>query len=174
MHRTAFITCSRNLANILPNFCSFPLVVLTMARWLEFSHLLGRFRNISVGDMHQPGSYSSSGGYGDIYEEDRYGGRDEERNGYGRDEEKYGRYGGDSYSRDGDRYGRGYDECSRDGNRDDDHRGRSRSVDDHSYDSRSRSSDRDRNRAYDDDGQYSSRFVFAPFCISKKALFFVT
>ncbi|XP_009757776.1 clathrin interactor EPSIN 3 isoform X1 [Nicotiana tabacum] len=116
-----------------------------------------KFRNTSVGDMHQPGSYSSSGGYGDRYEEDRYGGRDEERNGYGRDEEKYGRY-GDSYSRDGDRYGRGYDERSRDGNKDDDHRGRSRSVDDYSYDSRSRSSDRDKNRAYDDDdGQYSSR-----------------
>lgn len=136
-----------------------------MASCLDISHLLGRFRNTSVGDMHQPGSYSSSGGYGDRYEEDRYGGRDEERNGYGRDEDKYGRY-GDSYSRDGDRYGRGYDERSRDGNRDDDHRGRSRSVDDYSYDSRSRSSDRDRNCAYDDDGQYSSRFVFAPFCIS--------
>ncbi|XP_059302868.1 clathrin interactor EPSIN 2 isoform X2 [Lycium ferocissimum] len=112
-----------------------------------------KFRNPSMGDMHR--------GYGDRYEEDRYGGRDEERNGYGRekewgykDEDKYGRY-GDPCSRDGDRYGRGYDERSRDGNRDDDHHGRSRSVDD--YSNGSRSSDRDRDRAYDDDGQYSSR-----------------
>ncbi|MCD7447175.1 hypothetical protein HAX54_025521 [Datura stramonium] len=111
-----------------------------------------KFHNTSMGDMHRH-----------VYEEDRYGGRDEERNGYGRekelgygDEDKYGRY-GDSNSHDGDRYGRGYDDHSRDGNRDDDHRGRSQSVDDYSNGSRSRSSDRNRDRAYDDDGQYSSR-----------------
>uniref|UniRef100_A0A0V0IVN3 Putative clathrin interactor EPSIN 2-like n=1 Tax=Solanum chacoense TaxID=4108 RepID=A0A0V0IVN3_SOLCH len=109
--------------------------------------------------MHRPGSYSSSGGYGDRYEEERYRGRDEERNGYGRekewgyrDEDKYGRY-GNSYSHDGDRYGRGYDDHSQDENRDDDHR---QSVDDYSNDSRSTSYD-NRDRAYDDDGQYSPR-----------------
>ncbi|XP_006364669.1 clathrin interactor EPSIN 2 [Solanum tuberosum] len=121
-----------------------------------------KFHNTSRGDMHRPGSYSSSGGYGDRYEEERYRGRDEERNGHGRekewgyrDEEKYGRY-GNSYSHDGDRYGRGYDDRSQDENRDDDHRGRSQSVDDYSNDSRSTSYD-NRDRAYDDDGQCSPR-----------------
>ncbi|KAM3337497.1 clathrin interactor EPSIN 2 isoform X1 [Capsicum galapagoense] len=116
-----------------------------------------KFRNTSAGGMYRPG------GYGDRFDEDRYGGRDEERNGYGRerewgyrDEDRYGRY-GDSNSRDGDRYGRDYDEHSRDGHKDDDYRGRSRSVDDYSYGSRSRSSDRYREQTNDDDGQYSSR-----------------
>ncbi|KAK4733003.1 hypothetical protein R3W88_025991 [Solanum pinnatisectum] len=120
-----------------------------------------KFHNTSRSDVHRPGSYSSSGGYGDRYEGERYRGRDEERNGYGRekewgyrDEDKYGRY-GNSYSHDGDCYGRGYDDRSQDENRDDDHRGRSQSVDDYSNDSRSISSDRNRDRAYDDDGQYS-------------------
>nr|XP_016460874.1 PREDICTED: clathrin interactor EPSIN 2-like [Nicotiana tabacum]XP_016460875.1 PREDICTED: clathrin interactor EPSIN 2-like [Nicotiana tabacum] len=121
-----------------------------------------KFRNTSTGGMYRPGSYSGSGGYGDRFDEDRYGGRDEERNGYGRereyykDDDKYGRY-GDSNSRDGDRYGRDYDERSRDGYKDDDYRGRSRSTDDFNYGSRSRSSDRYRDRGNDDDGQYSSR-----------------
>ncbi|XP_030937916.1 clathrin interactor EPSIN 2-like [Quercus lobata] len=124
-----------------------------------------KFRTASsTGGMYRPGSY------GDRYEDDRYegryGSRDEDRNGYGygkeremgyRDDDRYGRY-GDSNSRDGDRYGRDYDErSSRDGYRDDDYRGRSRSVDDYQYGSRSRSSDRDKDRAFDDDGQYSSR-----------------
>jgi hypothetical protein len=115
--------------------------------------------------MYRPGSYSSTGGYGDRYEDDRYegryGSRDEDMNGYGkeRDDDRYGRY-GDSSSRDGDRYGRDYEErSSRDGYRDDDYRGRSRSVDDNQYGSRSRSSDIDKDRAFDDDGQYSSRYV---------------
>ena len=122
---------------------------------------VNRFRNTpSTGGMYRPGSYS------DKYEDDRYGGRDEDRNGYGygkdrewgsRDDDRYGRS-GDSYSRDGDRYGREYDERNgREGYRDDDYHGRSRSVDEYQYGSRSRSSDRERERAYDDDGQYSSR-----------------
>lgn len=120
-----------------------------------------KYRNTSGGGMYKPSSYSGTGGYGDRYEDDRYGSRDEDRNGYGREREsgddRYGRY-GDSYGRDADRYGSNYDErTSRDGYRDDDYRGRSRSVDDHNYSSRSRSSDRDRDRAYEDDGQYSSR-----------------
>ncbi|KAL2487165.1 ENTH domain-containing protein [Abeliophyllum distichum] len=52
-------------------------------------------------------SYSSREGYGDIYDEDHYGSKDDDRNGYGRerewgqrDDDRYGRY-GDSYGRDG-------------------------------------------------------------------------
>ncbi|XVF37809.1 hypothetical protein REPUB_Repub20aG0042900 [Reevesia pubescens] len=111
-----------------------------------------KFRNTSTG---RPGS----GGYGDRYDYG-YGSRDDDQNGYGRDREygyrdddRYGRY-GDSNSRDGDRYGRDYeDRNSRDGYRDDDYRGRSRSVDGDQYGTRSRSSDRD--RAFDDDGASS-------------------
>ncbi|KAL3351237.1 hypothetical protein AABB24_019707 [Solanum stoloniferum] len=106
-----------------------------------------KFRNTSAGGMYRPGSQSGSGGYGDRFDEDRYGYRDEEKN---------GRY-GDSNSRDGDRYGRDYDDSSRDGNKDDDYRGRSRSTDDYNYGSRSRSSDRYRDHTNDDDVQYSSR-----------------
>ncbi|KAK3015065.1 hypothetical protein RJ639_007035 [Escallonia herrerae] len=116
-----------------------------------------KYRNTSGGGMYRPG------GYDDDRNEGRYGSRDEDRNGYGRerewgyrDDDRSGRY-GDSYSRDGDRYGREYEErYGRDGFRDDDYRGRSRSVDDYHYGSRSRSSDRERDRAYEDDGQYSS------------------
>ncbi|GMI64399.1 EPSIN2 [Hibiscus trionum] len=112
-----------------------------------------KFRNTSTGGMYRPGS----GGYGDRYE-DHSGNRGyDDQNGYGRereygyrDDERYGRY-GDSNSRDGDRYGRDpEDRYSRDGYRDDDYRGRSRSVDDYQYGTRSRSSDRD--RASDEDG----------------------
>ncbi|OVA11382.1 Epsin domain [Macleaya cordata] len=119
-----------------------------------------KFRNTtSTGGMYRP-----SGGYGDRYDDDRYGGRDDDRNGYGRERE-YGyrdddrsSRGGDSYSRDGDRYGRDSEErYGRDGYRDDDYRGRSRSNDDYQSGSRSRSSDRYRERAFDDDGRYSSR-----------------
>ncbi|XP_058183962.1 clathrin interactor EPSIN 2-like isoform X2 [Rhododendron vialii] len=115
-----------------------------------------KFRNTSMGGMYRPSSYS---GDDDRYE-GRYGSRDDDRNGYGRerewgsrDDERYGKYGGD-----GDRYSRDSDErYGRDGYRDDDHRGRSRSIDDYQYGSRSRSADRERERAYEDDGQYSSR-----------------
>ncbi|XP_039071052.1 clathrin interactor EPSIN 2-like isoform X1 [Hibiscus syriacus] len=108
-----------------------------------------KFRNTSTGGMYRPGS----GGYGDRYDYDRYGNRDyDDQNGNGRDREygyrdddRYGRY-GDSNNRDGDRYGR-------DGYKDDDYRGRSRSVDDYEYGTRSRSSDRD--RAFDEDGASS-------------------
>ncbi|CAI9117386.1 OLC1v1018772C1 [Oldenlandia corymbosa var. corymbosa] len=119
-----------------------------------------KYRNTAAGGMYRPGSYSS--GYDDDRYDGRYGGRDEDRNGYGRerewgsrDDDRYGRY-GDSYGRDGDRYNRDEDRYARDGYRDDDYRGRSRSVDDYQYGSRSRSSDRDRDRSYEDDGQYSS------------------
>ncbi|XWS35258.1 hypothetical protein CRYUN_Cryun21dG0110700 [Craigia yunnanensis] len=115
-----------------------------------------KFRNTSGGGMYRPGS----GEYGDKYDYDRHGSREEDHNGYRRDKEygyrdddRYGRY-GDSNSRDGDRYGRDYeDRYSRDGYRDDDYRGRSRSVDGDQYGTRSRSSDRD--RAFDDDGASS-------------------
>ncbi|POO03412.1 ENTH domain containing protein [Trema orientale] len=125
-----------------------------------------KFRSTSSsGGMYRPGS----GGYGDRYEDERYGSRDDDR--YGRNGDSYGRerewgyrdddrYGknGDSYSRDGDRYGRDYEErYGRDGYRDDDYRGRSRSIDDNQYGPRSRSSDRDRESSFNDDGQYSSR-----------------
>ncbi|XP_028954657.1 clathrin interactor EPSIN 2-like isoform X2 [Malus domestica] len=121
-----------------------------------------KFRNTSsTGGMYRPGSHSSLGGYGDKYDDDhyegRYGGRDEDRNGYGRERE-WGYRDDDRYSRDGDRYGREYDERNgREGYRDDDYRGRSRSVDDYRHGSRSRSSDRERERSIDDDGHYSSR-----------------
>ncbi|KAL2485409.1 Clathrin interactor EPSIN 2 [Abeliophyllum distichum] len=119
-----------------------------------------KYRNTSMGNMYRPGSYSSGGGYGDRYDEDSYGSRDDDRNGYGRerewgqrDDDRYGRY-GDSYGRDGDKY---EERSGRGGYRDDDYRGRSRSIDNYQYGSRSRSADRDRDRAYEDDGQYSSR-----------------
>ncbi|CAH9108862.1 unnamed protein product [Cuscuta europaea] len=122
-----------------------------------------KYRNTSTDNMYRPGSYSNSGGYGDRYDEDRNGGRDDDRNGYGRerewgrDEDRYGRYGGDSYGRDGDRYGRDSDErYSRDGYKDDDYSGRGQSADEYHSGSR-RSSDRERDNAYDDDAQYSSR-----------------
>ncbi|PIN21712.1 Equilibrative nucleoside transporter protein [Handroanthus impetiginosus] len=127
-----------------------------------------KYRSTPMGSMYRPGSYSGSGGYGDRYDEDRYEGRygyrDDDRNGYGRerdggsrDDDRYGRY-GDSYGREGDRYGRDYEErYGRDAYRDDDYRGRGQSIDDYHYGSRSRSVEGDRNRANEDDGQYSSR-----------------
>ncbi|PSS35893.1 Clathrin interactor EPSIN like [Actinidia chinensis var. chinensis] len=119
-----------------------------------------KFRNVSMGGMHRP----NTGGYDDDRYDGRYGRGDDDRNGYGRerewgsrDDDRSGRY-GDAYGRDGDRYSRDSDERSgRDGYRDDDYRGRSRSIDDYQYGSRSRSSDRERDRAYEDDGHYSSR-----------------
>lgn len=115
-----------------------------------------KFRSTTAGGMYRPGSYSSSGGYGDRYDYDRNEGRygNDDQNGYGRereygyrDDDRYSRN-GDSYSRDGDRYSRDYeDRYSRDVYRDDDYRGRSRSVDAY-QDGSSRNSD---------DGQLSSR-----------------
>ncbi|XP_057499152.1 clathrin interactor EPSIN 2-like isoform X1 [Actinidia eriantha] len=121
-----------------------------------------KFRNVSMGGMHRP----NTGGYDDDRYDGRYGSRDDDRNGYGRerewgsrDDDRSGKY-GDTYGRDGDRYSRDSDERSgRDGYRDDDYRGRSRSIDDYQYGSRSRSSDRERDRAYEDDGHYSSRGI---------------
>jgi len=131
---------------------------------LYSNSLFGRFRNASPGGMNRPGSYDDDG---------RYGNRDEDRNGYGygkereynyRDDERYGKY-GDSYGRDGDHNGE--ERYGRDGYRDDDYQGRSRSIDD--YGSRSRSSDRDRDHAFDDDGQSSSRY-----CSNFSIEFFIT
>ncbi|KAL2323816.1 hypothetical protein Fmac_022874 [Flemingia macrophylla] len=116
-----------------------------------------KFRNNAPGGMYRPGSYSSSGAYGDRYEDDRYGNRDEDRSGYGYGREREGSYKDDDrYSHDGDRYGRDYEErYSRDGYRDDEYR--RRSVDEDQYGSRSRNSDRDHDHNFYDDGQRSSR-----------------
>ncbi|KAI7728677.1 hypothetical protein M8C21_009675 [Ambrosia artemisiifolia] len=91
-----------------------------------------KFHNTSGSAKYRPGSYPGAGGY------------DEDRNGYG-------------YGRESDGYRYGEERYGRDQYRDDEYRGR-RSVDGDSYDRRSRSSDdRERERAYADDGQYSSR-----------------
>ncbi|XP_077227079.1 clathrin interactor EPSIN 3-like [Tasmannia lanceolata] len=109
----------------------------------------------STGGMYRPSSYSSMGGLGDRYDDDRYGNRDEDRNGYGRERE-LGYKDDDRYGRGGDRDGRDSDErYSRDGYRDDDYRS-SRSTDDYQY-GRHRSFDRERDRPYEDDDRYSSR-----------------
>ncbi|XP_068664777.1 clathrin interactor EPSIN 2-like isoform X2 [Aristolochia californica] len=110
-----------------------------------------KFRTPSAGGMYRPSSYSGTGGgYGDRYDDDRYG---EDRNGYGRDRE-WGHCDDDRYGRGGDRYGRDGDErYGRDGYRDEDYRG-SRGNDE--YGSRNKNYDRDRDR-YDDDDKYSSR-----------------
>lgn len=116
-----------------------------------------------MGGMYRPGS----GGYGDRYDDDRYegrsGNRDDDRNGYGRERE-WGSRDDDRYGRDGDRYGRDNEEqFGRDRYRDDDYRGRSQNIDDYNYGSRSRSADPERNRANEDDGQYSSRSAESQF-----------
>ena len=131
--------------------------------------------------MYKPGSYTSGGGYGERYEDDRYegsyGSRDEDPNGYGRerewrsrDDDKYSKY-GDSSNRDRDYYGRESEERSgRDGYKDNSSRGRSQNGDDYNYGVRSKSSERD--RTYEDDSQYSSRYstctlhcIFSFFCM---------
>ncbi|XP_019429566.1 PREDICTED: clathrin interactor EPSIN 3-like isoform X2 [Lupinus angustifolius] len=115
-----------------------------------------KFHNNPSGGMYRPGSYSNSA-YGDRYDDDRHGSREEDRNGHGYGREREGGYKDDDRSsRDGDRYSRDYEERNgKDGYRDDDYRGRSPSAD-YQYESRSRSSDRDRDRSYEDDG-HSSR-----------------
>ncbi|KAF6161736.1 hypothetical protein GIB67_009105 [Kingdonia uniflora] len=117
-----------------------------------------KFRNSSSpGGMYKPNSNSSPGRYGDRYDEDRNGyGREKDREWGPRDDERYGK-GGDSYSRDGDRYSRDSDDRYRDTYKDDDYRGRSRSIDDYQYGSRSRSSDGYKERGIDDDDRYSTR-----------------
>ncbi|GER41649.1 ENTH/VHS family protein [Striga asiatica] len=102
-----------------------------------------KYRSTPDGGMYRPGSR----GYGDRYDDDRYGNREDDRNSYGRERE-WG-------SRDDDRYGR--ESYGRDGYRDDDYRGRSRSTDGYHNGSRSRSADQDRSRSNEDDDQYSSR-----------------
>ncbi|KAK1426344.1 hypothetical protein QVD17_15015 [Tagetes erecta] len=103
-----------------------------------------KFHNTSGSAKYRPGSYPGAGGYDDNRYEGRYGSRDEDRNGDG-----YGRERDIGYQYGEERYGR-------DQHRDDEYRGR-RSVDGDSYSRRSRSSDRDRERAYEYDGPYSSR-----------------
>ncbi|KAJ0810450.1 putative ENTH domain-containing protein [Helianthus annuus] len=99
-----------------------------------------KFHNTSGSAKYRPGSYPGAGGYDDDRFEGRYGDRNGNGYGFGRESDGY-RYGEERYGR--DQY------------RDDEYRGR-RSVDGDSYDRRSRSSD-DRERAYGDEGQYSSR-----------------
>ncbi|CAJ1977807.1 unnamed protein product [Sphenostylis stenocarpa] len=116
-----------------------------------------KFRTSSTGGMYRPGSHSSGGNYGDRYEDDRYGSREEDRSdhGYGRERE-WGYRDDDRYSGEGDNYGNDYEErYRRDGYRDDEYR--RRSVDDDQYGSRSRSSDRDHDHNVNADGQRSSR-----------------
>ncbi|KAJ0262543.1 ENTH domain-containing protein [Hirschfeldia incana] len=104
-----------------------------------------KYRSSAPGGMYKP-----SGGYGDKYD---YGSRDEERSSYGRERE-YGYRDDDRNSRDGDRHSRdSEDRYGRDGNREDDYRGRSRSVDNYQNGSRGRSSERE--RTFEDDGQSS-------------------
>ncbi|CDY17942.1 BnaC04g02770D [Brassica napus] len=106
-----------------------------------------KYRSSAPGGMYKP-----SGGYGDRYD---YGSRDDERSSYGRERE-YGYRDDDRNSRDGDRHSRdSEDRYGRDGNREDDYRGRSRSVDNFPHGSRGRSSDRE--RTFEDDGHSSSR-----------------
>lgn len=155
-----------------------------------FLVLLYRYRStFSTGGTYRPSSYSSTGGYGDRYDDDRYdgryGSRDEDRNGYGRerewgyrDDDRYGRS-GDPYSREGERYGRDFDDrYGKESYRDDDFRG-SRSNDDYQYGSRNKSFDRDRDRSFDDDDHYSSRYGLISALINmlvyfaNKKLFFV-
>ncbi|KAK6930610.1 ENTH domain, partial [Dillenia turbinata] len=114
-----------------------------------------KFRSASsAGGMYRPG------GYGDRYDDDRYGGKDEDRYGYGReggyrDDDRYSRN-GDHYGRDRDRYSD--DRYGRESYRDDDYGGRRRSIDDTQYGPRSRSVDRDRDRSsFEDEDRYSSR-----------------
>ncbi|BAT93522.1 hypothetical protein LR48_Vigan02g275400 [Vigna angularis] len=116
-----------------------------------------KFRSSPTGAMYRPGSRSSSGSYGDRYEDDRYGSREEDRSdhGYGRERE-WGYRDDYRYSRERERYGKDYEESyRRDDNRDDEYR--RRSVDDDQYGSGSKSSDRDHDHNVDDDGQRSSR-----------------
>ncbi|KAM0944942.1 putative ENTH domain-containing protein [Dioscorea sansibarensis] len=121
----------------------------------------------STSGSNRPGSYSSTGGYGDRYDDDRfegrYGSRDEDRNGYGRerdwgsrDEERYGR-GRNSFGRDGDRYGPESEErYGRENYKDDDYRG-GRGSDDRQFGPRNRSFERDGDRSFEDDDRHASR-----------------
>ncbi|XP_023526812.1 clathrin interactor EPSIN 2-like isoform X1 [Cucurbita pepo subsp. pepo] len=100
---------------------------------------------------------SRTGGYDERYE-GQYGSYDGDKNvdSFGR-ERDYG-FRDDRSGRNEDSYSRGYEgRYNRAGYKDDDYRGRSRSIDDHQYGSRSRSFDRDGERTYDDDSHVSSR-----------------
>ncbi|CAN8286698.1 unnamed protein product [Cochlearia groenlandica] len=106
-----------------------------------------KYRSSAPGGMYKP-----SGGNGDKYD---YGSRDEERSSYGREKE-YGYKDDDRNSHDGDRNSRdSEDRYGRDSNREDDYRGRSRSVDNYQHGSRGMSSDRE--RTFEDDGHTSSQ-----------------
>ncbi|PKA53407.1 Clathrin interactor EPSIN 2 [Apostasia shenzhenica] len=118
----------------------------------------------SSGGSHRSSSYSSTGGYGDRYDDDRYegryGSRDDDRNGYGRerdsgyrDDDQYGR--GGNFYRDGDQYGRDADERY-EKYKDDDSRGRSN--DDYQF-GPSKSFEKERDNSFEDDDNVSYRNV---------------
>ncbi len=136
-----------------------------------------RYRGVSsTGMSFRPSTYSSTGGGYNDRDDDRYGGSYGGSRG-GRDD--YDSYGGGS--RDGDRY-RDDDRSGRDKDRykDDGYGGdRDRNIDDYStkgsfndkYDSGA-TSDRDRDRGYDDDDRYSSRCNMAPISLCFSCLVF--
>ncbi|KAL9261285.1 Clathrin interactor EPSIN 2-like protein [Drosera capensis] len=109
-----------------------------------------KYRNPSaMGGMHRPNSY------GDLYDQGRYGSRDEDGNDYGRERSGYRDDGW--YGRDGDRFGRDSEEqYGRESYRDDDYAGRSRSLDGSQHGSR-RSSDKERENAFDNDDRQTSQ-----------------
>lgn len=122
-----------------------------------------KYRGVSsTGGMYKPSSYNSTrGSYGgDRYEEDsysRYGRRDDDRYGKDRDFDRY---------REDDRYGRDSDRSGRPGDRYRDDRNRDYDNDEDQYSSRrggdrysdkSRSYEKDLDRAQDDADHHSSR-----------------
>lgn len=88
--------------------------------------------------MSKLGSYSSSGTYGDRYDDDRHGSKEDDRSGYGISREKeWGYRDDDRNSRGGDYYGRDNEEHnSREGYRDDEYNGSSAKAEDHSLEGR--------------------------------------
>ncbi|KAK8960856.1 Clathrin interactor EPSIN 2 [Platanthera guangdongensis] len=116
----------------------------------------------SSGGSHKS---TSSSGYGDRYDDDRYegryGSRDDDRNGYGRerdlgykDDDRYAKDG--EFYKNGDGYSRDSDEHSGRGSyKNDDHRS-GRGNDDYQFGPR-KSFDKDREHSYEEDESYSYR-----------------
>lgn len=122
-----------------------------------------KFRpTFSSGGSHKS---TSSSGYGDRYDDDRYesryGSREDDRNGYGRerdsgykDDDRYAKDG--EFYKNGDGYSRDSDEHSGRGSyKNDDHRG-GRGNDDYQFGPR-KSFDKDREHSYEEDESYSYR-----------------
>ncbi|XP_038972341.1 clathrin interactor EPSIN 2-like isoform X2 [Phoenix dactylifera] len=111
------------------------------------------------GRTYRPDSHGHDDRFDDNHFEGRYRNRDEDRNGYERERDSgYDRYGrgGDSSSQDGDRYSRDFGERYRtDAYGDESYRGRG--SDSYRFRSRSRSVDVDTDRSVDDDDRYSYR-----------------